>query len=352
MSREWGRESYAGEWPSRKPVGIILALVVALASTALIEVIQYQRVWPFAQRFYLPLYLQTGFAGTLRKQRYYTLLTVVNRRGMPLLPLADELAPVTLPSGQPGERLTQEAVNRGAVRLEWQRGFYNNAQLHAQIRRFIFEDQSWWDLVNRACYGGLIIFVLGVIVAIPGERRRSHILKHGRRLRGPELVTPSEFNPRNRADGVGFVNQERTFGEMIFGQGRMVRIPREEESFHILAMGDTGMGKSALIRQILMQVEDRDEAAIVYDPALEYTPQFYKPERGDVILNPLDQRMPYWKPGEEVRHDAEALTLAASLYPDLPGKDRFFTRGPREVFAQLLTFKPGPEELAHWMCHD
>lgn len=29
MSREWGRESYAGDWPSRKPVGIILALVVA-----------------------------------------------------------------------------------------------------------------------------------------------------------------------------------------------------------------------------------------------------------------------------------------------------------------------------------
>ena len=53
-------------------------------------------------------------------------------------------------------------------------------------------------------------------------------------------------------------------------------------------MGDTGTGKSSLIRQLLQQVADRDEAAIVYDPALEFTPQFYRPERGDRILNPLD----------------------------------------------------------------
>lgn len=29
MSRDWGRESYAGDWPSRKPTGILLALVIA-----------------------------------------------------------------------------------------------------------------------------------------------------------------------------------------------------------------------------------------------------------------------------------------------------------------------------------
>jgi len=46
-------------------------------------------------------------------------------------------------------------------------------------------------------------------------------------------------------------------------------------------MGDTGMGKSTLIRQILLQVEARGDTAIVYDPALEYTPKFYKPERSD-----------------------------------------------------------------------
>ena len=91
-------------------------------------------------------------------------------------------------------------------------------------------------------------------------------------------------------------------------------------------MGDSGTGKSALIRQILCQLEDRGDTAIVYDPALEYTPQFYDPARGDVILNPLDVRSPYWSPGDELRHDAEALTLATSLFPDRPERESVLHR--------------------------
>jgi hypothetical protein len=116
-------------------------------------------------------------------------------------------------------------------------------------------------------------------------------------------------------------------------------------------MGDTGTGKSALIRQLLVDVEERSESAVIYDPALEYTPQFFDPSRGDVILNPLDQRMPYWTPGDELRHDAEALTLAASLFPDRHNDNPFFVEGPRKIFAHLLTFHPTPEELVWWMSH-
>ncbi|MGH9709483.1 MAG: type IV secretion system DNA-binding domain-containing protein, partial [Candidatus Acidiferrales bacterium] len=117
-------------------------------------------------------------------------------------------------------------------------------------------------------------------------------------------------------------------------------------------MGDTGTGKSTLIRKILLQIEERGETAIVYDPALDYTPEFYTPERSDAILNPLDARMPYWSPGDELRHDAEALTLAASLFPDRHNENPFFVEGPRKIFAHLLTFRPTPEEMAWWMCHE
>jgi hypothetical protein len=117
-------------------------------------------------------------------------------------------------------------------------------------------------------------------------------------------------------------------------------------------MGDTGAGKSALIREMLLQIQDRGETAIVYDPEREYTPQFFDPSRGDVILNPLDARAPYWTPGDEARNEPEALTLAASLFPDRPNEQRFFTHGPREIFAHMVTFKPTPHELAEWMSHD
>jgi hypothetical protein len=54
------------------------------------------------------------------------------------------------------------------------------------------------------------------------------------------------------------------------------------------------------------------------------TPQFFNPARGDLILNPLDERCPYWSPCDEVIHEGEALTLATSLFPDKPHENTFF----------------------------
>src|SRR5436305_12398025 len=132
--------------------------------------------------------------------------------------------------------------------------------------------------------------------------------------------------------------ERRTLGEFLLRrEGNRVRIPRDKESSHFMMMGDTGAGKSSGIRQILLQVEERGETAIIYDPALEYTPQFYDPARGDVILNPLDQRMPYWSPCAEVQHEAEAESLAAALFKDDNRGNPFFTVVSRQIFAHLLT---------------
>jgi len=118
---------------------------------------------------------------------------------------------------------------------------------------------------------------------------------------------------------------------------------------HFLIVGDSGTGKSATIRQLLAQIADRGEAAIVYDPAMEYLPQFYNEQRGDVVLNPLDARCPFWTPGDEVPHEAEALTLAVSLFPDQGRENRFFVEAPRKIFAHLINQRPTPQELTYWM---
>ena len=46
------------------------------------------------------------------------------------------------------------------------------------------------------------------------------------------------------------------------------------------------------------------------------------------------------------------MTLAASLFPDRRNENPFFVEGPRKIFAHLLTYRPTPEEIAWWMCHD
>jgi type IV secretory pathway TraG/TraD family ATPase VirD4 len=114
-------------------------------------------------------------------------------------------------------------------------------------------------------------------------------------------------------------------------------------------MGDTGSGKSSAIRQLLRQVEDRGESAIVYDPAMDFLSEFYNPKRGDLILNPLDQRCPYWGLGDEIDRPETATTIAAAMLPDKEYEKAFFTDAPRRVLAHLLRRKPQPRDILRMM---
>ena len=352
MSQEWGRNQYAGEWPNPKAAWTIAALLFAAATVAAICAYRYAYVLTPLQRFYLKPYIRSGLhteIGVSKTDRY-VLLNVVDRHGSRLA-LNEEVVPITTATGQATFSLTDEAVRMGDQRLVFQQGQYDNTNLHAFLGHWIYRDQSFTDFLRPALWGGLGVFFVGLLVVIPKDAARARARKEGRRLKGPEIVTVREFNRRNRSDGIGF-EQKQSFLQRTVGRVPTLRLPRAIEPSHILIMGDTGTGKSTLIKGILLQIEERGETAIVYDPALDYTPEFYSPERGDAILNPLDVRMPYWSPGEELRHDAEALTLAASLFPDRHNENPFFVEGPRKIFAHLLTFRPTPEELAWWMCHE
>jgi hypothetical protein len=115
-------------------------------------------------------------------------------------------------------------------------------------------------------------------------------------------------------------------------------------------IGDTGAGKTMIMLQILRQIKHRGDSAIVYDPAREFVKRFYDPKNGDVILNPLDKRCPYWGPAEELRRRSEAKALAVSLFqPSQDKKGEFFIESPQKIFAYLMAYGPTPEELVKWM---
>ena len=160
-------------------------------------------------------------------------------------------------------------------------------------------------------------------------------------MRGPQLLSPEEFNRKQKGDGIGFKTTEL---------GKMMRIPARKEAQHFQIMGDTGVGKTQLIMQMLRQIRERGDSAIVYDPACEYLQRFYDKERGDIVLNPLDERCPYWGPAHEMASNAEADAIAASLYqPTTDAKDEFFHQTPAQIFAHLLRKGPTPHQLAEWM---
>lgn len=351
MSHQWGRVSGAGTWQRPKPIWFMSVIVVAIATGVAIWYYRQHVVWTPLQQFYLSAYARSALASSLGiRTGRYQVLSIVNRRGARLA-IDDEVVALVTETGETVFALSDLALAVKTGRLVWRDVSYNHAALHEQLREFIYAGQTLSDLGRPSLIGVFAVFVLGLLLAIPKDLARARARRHGRRLKGPEMVSAQRFNRRTRADGVAFVQEPGVAGKLL-GLRPAVAIPRAIESSHVLIMGDSGTGKSALVRQLLCQLEARGDTAIVYDPALEYTPQFYTPERGDVILNPLDARSPSWSPGAELRHDAEALTLATSLFPDRANENPFFVEGPRRIFAHLLTFRPTAEELASWLCHD
>jgi hypothetical protein len=134
--------------------------------------------------------------------------------------------------------------------------------------------------------------------------------------------------------------------------GRCLRIRRDREAHHIQIAGDTGAGKSTLVRDLLFQVEQRGEVAIIFDPDREYIQEFFDEKRGDWVLNPKDERCPYWPIGAEADDEAEATPIANGLFPDDPTLLKFFLTHTRAIFAYLLaSYRPTVNELAYWMAH-
>ena len=192
---------------------------------------------------------------------------------------------------------------------------------------------------------GTALFVLAFLgLRLNFGAQTEHEERHGRRTRGSELTSIARWAQGGKSSGIRL----RLAGK--FGlPGAGFRIPRQLESSHILLMGDTGSGKSNAIRQILRQVQKRGESSIVYDPAGEFVQEFYRPERGDYILNPLDARCPFWNLHGELDSRGVDDAIAAAMLPEKQFENGFFTDAPRRVLAALLRKGGSVVSLLEWM---
>src|SRR5207247_8815115 len=111
------------------------------------------------------------------------------------------------------------------------------------------------------------------------ERKYKRVLRNGRKRRGRDLRTVAQFNSRHRRlRGIGFGNEDRTSLERLLALNKNLHTSLSKENRHFEIMGDTATGKTQLIIQQLLQIEERNEIAIVHDPEREYTPRFSRRE--------------------------------------------------------------------------
>ncbi len=343
---QWGRKETIVR-PPHAPVYSFGAAFAALILTCIFAGLYIGFVIGPLQRWYLPLYLRTGTVGTVQKAGTYQLLDLadIHLHIQPASEADVEEGSTPQPKGRPLPlALSDSARAAGAVYLfPGPQTSYRNEPLHLYLQRFIYDGQSFLSVLRWPLTAGLVSFIALLAFATRKDVERLKEMKYGRLLKGPVLVCPKGFNQAFKGDGVGFKTIESK---------ELMRIPQRAEGQHIELMGDTGAGKTRLIMQLLLQIKERGHSAIVYDPACEFVQRFYDKNRGDIILNPLDTRCPYWGPSEELRRRAEAKAIAASLYqPTTDKKGEFFTETPQKIFAHLLTFGPTPQELIEWMAN-
>ncbi len=341
--QHWGRKESI-IWPPRGYIYSIGAFFVAFAVCVLMMYVRFERGFTPLQKYYLPYYVRTELAGQLHSVDAYQLLYIADRRALRRLALEDDVRPgVTLQAaGQPLplQLAFQEAENGSVFLVRGPLARYSNKLLHAWLGQSIYGGEPFYKPFVSQLWVGLSVFGLLLPISVPKDLARTKELRYGRRLKGPFLVSSSEFTKAVDGDGIGITTNDSR---------RPLRIPRNAENKHFLIVGDTGSGKSSIIRQMLYQVDARGDSAIVYDPACEFVKQFYDSHRGDIVLNPLDARMPYWNPSKELRRKAEAKALAVSLYQPEGVSNRFFVEAPQKIFAHLLTYLPTPAELVQWM---
>lgn len=358
MSSDVPNPGYDRPWPRHRPVFTILALLGAVLVGTAAFAWQFKTRWTPLQRYYFPSYLRSAHLASsrnpyLRPGGTYRVLLIVYPHTFRMA-LDSEVAAVPSSGNESSFRLSQAAIANGARSLRWQSLRLDDDWLHGFLARWIYGGRSLFQLCRDCSYASLLALVLLLPLGIRQDLRESRKRRLGRPLRGVNLATRTEFHRSHRYHtGIGLKTTNcSTRWERIFlsaTERSLIRVARQHEMQHFLLVGDSGVGKSSLIRQLLIQIRERDETAIVYDPAREFLPQFLEPGRGDMILNPLDARMPYWSPSDELLHPTEADAIAKSLFPDRQREIPFFVEGPRTIFAHLLKYRPTLDQLCHWL---
>jgi type IV conjugative transfer system coupling protein TraD len=145
--------------------------------------------------------------------------------------------------------------------------------------------------------------------------------------------------------------------EMVLGQGRVtpkalkkqlyaeneastltiagVPLVLDSEVQHILLAGTTGTGKSVCMQELMDQVREQKQKAIIFDIDGTLVANYYRSQK-DILLNALDERCPSWNIWQECRDKADYETIAHSLMPlHLSGNDPFWINAAHTIFTEV-----------------
>lgn len=199
-----------------------------------------------------------------------------------------------------------------------------------------------WSLLLAT--GAIIPLALGAHRALKSFGRR---MLTGKYLRGAVKLEDQEL--------ARLVRRKRQATPIRIGT---IPLPAGTECEHLAFIGAPGTGKSQAIMGLLDAIRERGDAAVIYDSKGTFTAYYYDARRGDILLNPLDDRSPAWTPWAEIEDEMDADRLAKALIPAGDHSTPFFADTARAMLSAALSKmlprhgrKPSLEQLLHLLLH-
>ena len=112
----------------------------------------------------------------------------------------------------------------------------------------------------------------------------------------------------------------------------------------MLAVGDTGTGKTQFIMEYLYQLSKRPNTrVIVVDPVGELAEEFFSKKRRDTLFNCQKKESPYWDPYLDMDIDsnlahAQSLGISSTLIEREKNAKEFFITAGRNVLAGIMMY--------------
>lgn len=165
------------------------------------------------------------------------------------------------------------------------------------------------------------------LASLPGLE--SEIARHNARERAREYG--SEMGWAWRLAGRASLREAGLYTPAHLGG---VSWPWRREQSHAMLVGTTGTGKTVALTDLVDEIRERGERAVIFDLTGAFIETFYESDR-DVILNPLDARCPAWSVFNDCTSSAEFHSAAESLVPhDGGGSEQFWVLAARTMFVE------------------
>lgn len=118
-----------------------------------------------------------------------------------------------------------------------------------------------------------------------------------------------------------------------------MHLPRKLEHRGIILVGTPGSGKTVAIMNMLdVVMARREQSGFITDRSSIYLQRYFNAARGDVILNPADQRTPAWSPLAEFEDFYSAESISKSMIPAGTGEGAEWRQYAQSILQSILEY--------------